>query len=242
MAQSIILAIIFLNVIAVALESEHTLALRLGRVFSTFDLVSLTLFTIEYCIRLWTCVEENKWSHPLWGRLRFARTPFALVDLLAVAPFFLPMIFTFDLRIMRALRLLRVFRILKLGRHSEAMQTLTRVARNKREELTISLLVVFILLVVSSTAMYYVERDSQPQLFSSIPAAMWWTTITLTTVGYGDAYPVTAAGRVIGAVVAIFGIALFALPTAILASGFIDELQLAKGRVDICPHCGKELR
>ena len=165
----------------------------------------------------------------------------ALVDLAAILPFYLPLFIKLDLRFVRALRLLRLFRIFKMGRYSSALQMLGRVVRAKKEEIFITALVLIMLLVVASGLMYYIEKDAQPKQFSSIPSAMWWGVATLTTVGYGDVYPVTAAGKILSAVIAILGIGLFALPTGILASGFIEELHKKETGKIICPHCGKEI-
>jgi voltage-gated potassium channel len=120
------------------------------------------------------------------------------------------------------------------------MHTLSTVIKAKREELLITLSAIGILLLVSSTLMYYAENATQPEAFSSIPKAMWWGVTTLTTVGYGDLYPVTPLGRFMGAIIAILGVGLFALPAGLLASGFSDALQ-AKRAAACCPHCGKEL-
>src|SRR5688572_7999302 len=158
----------------------------------------------------------------------------AIVDLLAVAPFYLAFIHL-DLRVLRALRL---FRVLKLTRYSRSLQMLASVLRAKRGELAVTLFAIVLALLMASSLIYYVERDHQPDKFESIPAAMWWGVATLSTVGYGDVYPITALGKLIGALVALLGIGLFALPAGILGSGFIEEIQRSRTKA-ICPHCGR---
>jgi voltage-gated potassium channel len=148
----------------------------------------------------------------------------AIVDFVAIAPFFLPLIFTVDLRIMRLLRLLRIVRLLKLGRYSKDIQRIGHVFWEKKEELGVTLAFMTMLLVIMSTIMFYVEHVAQPEAFSSIPATMWWGLATLTTVGYGDMYPVTAIGKCIAGFFSLFGIAMFALPAGILSSGFSDMI------------------
>lgn len=163
----------------------------------------------------------------------------ALVDLLAVLPFFLQFIGV-DLRFVRAFRLMRLFRLAKAARYVTALHLFRAVARSKREELVLTTCVLALLLLVASSSMYFAEHGAQPEEFSSIPATMWWAVATLTTVGYGDVIPVTVFGRFLGSAVAILGIGLFALPTAILGSGFVEEIAKTK-QPQRCPHCGKEL-
>lgn len=235
-----LVALIALNVLAVALETVPVLRARYGGVFHAFEVFSVVVFTVEYVLRLWTCVIDPRFAHPVTGRLRFALTPMAVVDALAVLPFYLPTV-SADLRFLRAARLVRLLRVLKLGRYSESLRMFGTVLRARREDLVVALLAVLLLLVFASAFMYFLERDAQPQAFSSMPAAMWWGVVTLTTVGYGDVYPVTPLGRLLGAAVALFGIDLFALPAGILASGFAEEMQKRRARPRTCPHCGREI-
>jgi len=234
-----IMTLISLNVLAVILETVDNLSSQYGDIFNTFEIFSVSVFTVEYLLRLWTCTTDNRYRSPFSGRLRYAATPMAVIDLLAILPFYLPMVIPLDLRFIRALRLFRLFRLFKMARYSSSMKLLVNVIRKRKEELIITVFVVFILLIIASTLMYYVENESQPETFSSIPASMWWGIVTLTTVGYGDVYPITAAGRLLGAVIAILGIGMFALPAAILGSGFVDEIQKGRRNLMICPHCGK---
>lgn len=234
-----IMTLISLNVLAVILETVDSLSSQYGDIFNTFEIFSVSVFTIEYLLRLWTCTTDSRYMSPFGGRLRYAATPMAVIDLLAILPFYLPMVIPLDLRFIRALRLFRLFRLFKMARYSNSMRLLVNVIRKRKEELIITVFVVFILLIIASTLMYFVENESQPETFSSIPAAMWWGIVTLTTVGYGDVYPITAAGRLLGAVIAILGIGMFALPAAILGSGFVDEIQRGRRKLMICPHCGK---
>ena len=236
-----IMALISLNVIAVILGTVEPLGTRYSRVFSTFELASVVVFTVEYLLRLWTCVLNERFRSPLTGRVRYALSPLALIDLFAILPFYLPMLIPIDLRFLRALRLFRLLRLLKLGRYSDSLRTLAAVLRAKKEELAITAFVVLILLIIASSLMYFAEMEAQPEVFSSIPAAMWWGVATLTTVGYGDICPVTAVGKFFGAFIAILGIGMVALPAGILASGFAEEIQRRRAKRRICPHCGKQI-
>ncbi len=235
-----IITLISLNVLAVVLETVESLYTQFSQVFNTFELISVTVFTVEYVLRLWTCTENREYASPVAGRLKFMANPMSLIDLMAVLPFYLPVVMPLDPRFLRALRLLRLFRMFKMGRYSESLQTLGNVMKAKKEEFAVTFFVISLLLVFASSSVYFVEHDAQPEAFSSIPAAMWWGVAALTTVGYGDVYPITPVGKFLGAVIALLGIGMFALPAGILASGFAEELQ-KKGKKRVCPHCGKEI-
>ena len=208
--------------------------------FEAFEDFSLTLFTMEYIVRLWAITAEPRFAHPVWGRLRFFFTPLALIDLLAILPFFLP-IFGVDMRFVRVVRILRIFRVVKLARYSRALRLLGQVVIERKEELVSIFFVLLTLLVISSSLMYFAEHDDQPDTFASIPATMWWSVVTLTTVGYGDTYPVTAIGQTIAAIIAILGIGMFALPAGILGAGFVDALESRRKEENglTCPHSAR---
>jgi len=233
-----IIGLIALNIVALVVESVEPVRALWPPLFDVFEAVSVALFTAEYVLRVWSCTANREYAQPIAGRLRFAARPLVIVDLLAVLPFYLPFI-GMDLRFVRAIRLLRLFRVAKLGRYSQAIRTLGRVLVAKRGELGVTLFVLFLLLLVASCFLYFAEHEDQPEAFASIPAAMWWGVATLTTVGYGDVYPVTVAGKLVAAVVAILGIGMFALPAGILGSGFVEEMQRRKRPITTCPHCGK---
>jgi voltage-gated potassium channel len=161
-----------------------------------------------------------------------------------VAPFYLPFIGV-DLRVLRVMRMFRILRIAKVGRYYASLSLIKNVIRAKKEELALTLGVGAMLVVISSTILYHCENPVQPDVFSSIPATMWWAVSTLTTVGYGDMYPVTVIGKVMAGIIAITGIGMFALPTGILGAGFVDEIQRRRQREatagDTCPYCGGQL-
>lgn len=235
-----IVALITLNVAAVVLESVADLEARYGGVFYIFELASVAVFTLEYLARVWSAPADPRYSGAVLGRLRFVLTPLALIDLLAILPFYLGVFWVADLRFLRAVRLVRMIRIAKVARYSSALRLLGRVLRKRKPELVITTGLMLILLVIASCLMFDLEHDVQPEVFSDIPSTMWWAVATMTTVGYGDTYPVTPAGKVLGGLVAILGIAFFALPAGILGSGFVDEVQQAR-EPRRCPHCGVEL-
>lgn len=232
-----IIVLIVLNVIALLLESISPLQLKFGREFYLFEIFSVVVFTLEYILRFWTITLRPGFQNPLKGRIKYFFTPLAIIDLLAILPFYLPFI-GIDLRLLRILRMFRIFRLFKIARYVTALALINRVIKQKKEELIISLIFTIFILLIASTLMFYVENEVQPENFSSIPETMWWGIATLTTVGYGDLYPITGLGKFLGGTISIIGIGLFALPTGILASGFSEELAKKKINTLGCPTCG----
>ncbi len=219
-----IIGLIIANVAAAVVSTLPAVADSHGTAFLGFEIVSVAIFTVEYLVRIWVSVEHLPWSQmkPLKARLRYMCQPYPLIDLLAILPFFLA--FILPLGDGRVLRLLRLLRLLKLARYSPALATLGRVLMGERRALFAAMLIMSALLLVTSTVLYNLERVAQPDAFGSVPDAAWWALATLTTVGYGDAVPVTAWGRVAGGVVMVLGVGMFTLPVAILASGFASEI------------------
>ncbi|MEQ9405767.1 MAG: ion transporter [Cyclobacteriaceae bacterium] len=218
-----IIILICLNVLAIILESEEDFRSVYADYFLRFEIFSVIIFSIEYLLRVWTCVENKKFRGAFIGRLKFISSPMALIDLLAIIPFFLPFIGV-DLRFLRVLRLFRVFRILKMARYSKAFDLIKDVLKEKKEELFITAGLTAIILVIISTLMYYVEREAQPEHFSSITKALWWGIVTLTTVGYGDVFPITPIGKLMGGIITLMSIGIIALPSGIIASGYTEQI------------------
>jgi voltage-gated potassium channel len=253
--------LIIVNVLMVVLETVPSLFTRYRRVFYVGEVISVAIFTVEYVARLWAVVEDPRYARPVLGRLRYMVSFFALVDLIAILPFYVPHVMQLDLRFIRGLRLIRLMRVFKLGRYSASLAMYSRILKEKSHELLWSMGLLMLLLLLASSAMYFLEHEAQPQQFSSIPAAMWWGIITLTTIGYGDIVPVTALGRVFGSIIAVIGVGFVALPSAILVSGMMEQMELVKkqrakeheeaaaaagagagaatDRGVRCPHCGR---
>ena len=215
--------LIFLDISAFILETSPPLNQNYYWLFRSVGIFSTVVFTIEYGLRIWLCTVERRFRHPVWGRLRYALTPMAIVDFISTFPFYLLLVFN-NLAFLKTLRLLRLARILKIGRHSKSVRSLAKVIISKQEELFVTLSIISFLLVIASSLMFFAEHDAQPEAFSSIPAAMWWGVVTLTTVGYGDIYPITVTGKLLGASLACFGIGVFVLPAGIVASSFAAEV------------------
>jgi voltage-gated potassium channel len=257
----LLILLIIANVIAFVLETDVSLFLQYGDFFIGFEIFSIGIFTIEYGLRLWSCVEDPIYQEPVTGRLRWMITFYAIIDFLAFAPFYLPLAIPVDLRVLRIMRLFRIFRILKLGRYSTSFTLMRKVIFDKKYDIIVAIFVLSIVLILTSSGMYFAENAAQPDKFSSIPESMWYSVITLSTVGYGDVYPITPTGKILASVIALLGVAFFALPAGIITSGYVESIKevkkpsgkseneylLTKADSDsseqndgfICEHCGK---
>jgi len=260
--DSSIITLIAINVLAVILETEEAYTAPYHIYFHVFEWFSSLFFTVEYVLRLWVVDLEFDPRHPWKSRARYIFSFMALVDLVAILPFYIVFFapFPLDLRFIRAIRLLRLFRILKMGRYAHAVRTMTAVLGRKKEELAMTTFILVLLLVLSASGIYFVEHVPLEQTlpsgevvqvqdpndpFRSIPASMWWAVVTLTSVGYGDVVPHTAFGKFVAAIVSLLGVGFVALPTGILAAGFAEEMReqrMKRGSLDMpgyCPHCGE---
>lgn len=220
-----LMTLICVNCIFSMLESVERLSMVHGQKFHDFDVISVAIFSVEFLLRLWTAVEMPKYRHPLWGRLRWLATPLAVVDLLAVLPFYLGFFVQFDLRELRVLRLMRIF---KLSRYSNAMGIMTSVLRQEARSMGTVTFVFLILLLFISSLMYLFEHPVQPDVFSDVPTALWWGVETMTTLGYGDMIPATPVGKLLGGLTAVLGVGMIALPAGIMASGFTEHMRLRR--------------
>jgi len=216
--------LIVVNVSCVILESVESIRQDLAVVFDLLEHAATAIFATEYVLRVWACVDLRQPSYrdPLWGRLRYMRSFFAVVDLVSVLPAIIGFFGAADLRVLRLLRLLRM---LKLVRHSTTFGLLFAVLREERQSISALLFVLLLTVTIAGSLMFMIENERQPEVFTSIPVAMWWAIETLTTVGYGDIVPMTAAGRVIGGVVSIVGIGTLALFSGLITVGFLDQLR-----------------
>lgn len=223
-----LIAMILASVVAVALETVPEIFAAHRGTLLGLDRVIVAVFTVEYAARLWASAEAEPDLPPWRARLRYALSPLAIIDLIAILPFYLTLFLPFDFQLLRVLRL---FRIYKLTRYSPALAVLISVIREEGSTLIGAFMILAILLVLASAGAYLVEHEAQPENFGSIPAAMWWAMVTLTTVGYGDVTPITPMGRVFGGVITLLGVGMAALPAGILASGLADHLHRRRDRL-----------
>ncbi len=225
--DSFIVVWVVVSVIAVVLESVYGVEYILATEFIILDAVAVGVFTVEYCMRLYCCVEEPGFQRAVSGRLKQAKTTSSIVDFLAILPFFLEVFLhhLFDLRFLRVFRLLR---LLKLNRYTDATSTLTKVIARELPVLSASAFVMLLLVVLTASLGYLFEHEAQPDKFENIPQSIYWAVITLASVGYGDISPITPAGRMMTIILALMGIGIFAIPAALLSSAFTDELRIER--------------
>ena len=220
----LVLCIILASALAI-LDTEPTVSEGYGRHFRSAELLFGVIFSVEYFARLWIAPENPRWARYRFPRLRYAFSIQALIDLLAIVPTLVPSNAGAGSVLLRFFRVLRILRLAKLGRMSTAWHDLATALSERRHELLLTVSIAGFVLLVASTLMYWAEADAQPDKFGSIPRAMWWCIVTLTTVGYGDTFPVTVLGKMLSGLVAIAGIGLIAMPTGILAAAFSDVVQ-----------------
>ena len=214
---------VIISVLAVVLESVHSISYAINVEFAILDAMAVAVFSIEYCMRIYASVEEPGFKNAIAGRFKQASTPATVIDLLAILPFFLEVVLShvFDLRFLRVFRLAR---LLKLTRHSDATAILGKVLVREWPVMSASAFIMMLLLVLTASLGYLFEHEAQPDKFENIPTAFYWAVITLASVGYGDISPITPVGRAMTIVLALIGIGIFAIPAALLSSAFSDQL------------------
>ncbi len=225
-----LIVLILVNTAAVLLESVRNVYLSYQGFFNALELFSIVVFSIEYLLRFWSIAEKNPFESAWKNRWQWVLSVGALIDLLAILPAYINFFVHIDLRF---LRILRLFRLLKLTRYFVSLQILLRVVEREKGSFQAVIFILLIMIVMAAAGVYVVENRAQPEVFSSIPASMWWAVVTLTTVGYGDVTPITSLGRFLGALITILGVGLAALPAGILANGLANELELRKQKLEL---------
>ncbi len=238
----VIISLIVINLITVIADT-FALPPYAKKISKYIEIISIAVFTVEYILRLWTSDLLRPNLNPAKARLKYFFSFMAIIDLLAIIPFYLPMFISIDLRVLRSLRIIRLFRIFKINRYTKALNTIGTVLKNKSSQLISSMFVVFLLILIASVIMYNVENKAQPDQFNNVFQAMWWAVATLTTVGYGDIYPVTVLGKILSAIIAVLGIGMVAVPSGIISAGFSEVIDNndEEGKKKYCPYCGHKI-
>jgi len=221
--DSIIIALIIINVIAVIVDT-FSLPSWISPILNALEIISVVVFSVEYVLRVWTADEMYPELTTFRAMIKYMFSFMAVIDLLAILPFYIPVLIPVDLRVLRALRIFRILRIFKVNRYTDALTSIGDVLKSKKSQLLSSLLVVMLLMIMAAVIMYNVESDAQPEAFNNAFDALWWAVATFTTVGYGDIYPVTVIGKILSEIIALLGIGLVAVPTGIISAGFIEQI------------------
>jgi voltage-gated potassium channel len=235
-----IIALIILNIIAFILDTVPSISSTYGPIFNAVEIFSVAIFSIEYALRVWACNVDEKFKDPILGRAKYILTPVALIDLMAILPFYLPLLLP-NMIFIRGIRLLRIFRILKFNRYAESAMILGKIIRQKSGFLIVLFFSNLILLILTSGAMYLAEHEAQPEVFSDMLTALWFGVETLSGIGYGDMIPQTPLGRLIGFVILTIGVEMYLIPAGVITSGLIEELEAKREKSGVCPRCGKHI-
>jgi len=226
-----LIVLIISNVIAAIFESEADYHDIYIQEFALFEFISLSLFCVEYLLRVWCCIDNPKYQtfSTIKARANYIFTPMAIIDLIAILPFIIALFFSIDLR---TLRLLRVLRLLKLTHYFKGFNIFINVIAKELKSITAAMMVMLFLIIIAASLMHSVEGNIQPEVFGSIIQSFWWAVVTMTTVGYGDVVPITAIGKVISTFIMLIGVGLVALPAGMLAARFGEELRERKKKLD----------
>ena len=222
--DTFIYSLIIGNIIAMVLESHQFIQVQFSYFFHYFELVSIVIFSFEYLYRISLSYRVNKWT----GVKSYMFSFFGIIDLISILPFYLKQFVLLDGRFFRILRLFRLTRVFKLGRESKSLKLFIKALSAVKNELKFTLFLSVLTILFSASAIYFLENKAQPEIFSSITASIWWATVSLATVGYGDVVPVTLWGKVFAAVISLVGIGIVAIPTGIISASFVEEIQNSK--------------
>ena len=215
-----IYVLIIANILAMVLESHVSIKLEYENIFYYFELISISIFSFEYLFRIYINYKEPKW-HGVKG---YVFSFFGVIDLVAILPFYIKEFVLLDGRFFRILRLFRLSRIFKLGRSSKSLKLFIKALGSVKNELYFTLFLSLLTILFSASAIYFLENDAQPEVFSSITASIWWATVSLATVGYGDIVPITVWGKVFASIISLIGIGVVAIPTGIISASFVTEI------------------
>jgi voltage-gated potassium channel len=212
------------NIVAMVLESHQSIQIRFSEFFHYFELISILIFSFEYLYRIVVSYKEKQWS----GVKNYVFSFFGLIDLVSILPFYLKQFVLLDGRFFRILRLFRLTRVFKLGRDSKSLKLFIKALSAVKSELKFTLFLSVLTILFSASAIYFLENKAQPEVFSSITASIWWATVSLATVGYGDIVPVTIWGKVFASIISLVGIGIVAIPTGIISASFVEEIHNSK--------------
>lgn len=236
-----IIILIIINIISI-IAYTFTLPEYLYKVIDKIELVSVVFFTIEYVLRIWTADLMYPNLSPAKSRLKYMFSFMCMIDLISILPFYLPFIFPVDLLVLRGLRAVRLLRIFKFNRYVKAMSSIGQVFKDNRHQLISSIIILMLLIIISAILMYNAENEAQPGVFKNAFSALWWIITTITTVGYGDIYPITVMGKILSEIISLLGVAIVAIPTSIISAGFITQTTKKNNNNEhekkYCPYCG----
>jgi len=241
----LIYILILISIINLMLMTVPEFQEKYGDIFLQIRNIVMPIFIVEYILRLYASGSLDEYKG-FKGKIKYATTPYAIIDLLAILPYILVHFASFpNSSALRSLRLLRVFRLFRVKKYAIFVQLMKKIFSNIKEEIFVLVFYTTVVLVILSFLIFQIEHDAQPDVFTNVFQTMWWGVATLTTVGYGDMYPITTAGKIITSVITIMGIAFVAIPGGMFASEFIEEINRSKEKktstdIDRCLRCGAD--
>ena len=246
MFDFVLVAAIVINLF-IALFSTFEASAGYKEAMHFVELTTVIFFTVEFALRLWTAdylYPDTKDGY--LAAVAFFFSPSGIVDFLAFFPFYLPDVLPFGIVAFRIFRVIRIFKLFRVTKYQDSLNVITEVVARRKNQLISSVFLVLILMISASILMYGIEHEAQPDVFRNAFSGFWWSTSTLLTVGYGDIYPITTLGKVIGIILTFLGVGMVAVPTGILSAGFIEHLSEIeepenKKQPEYCPHCGHKL-
>ena len=244
-----IIALILVSVVLIIVDTFPDIPDSVRRVFDYVEIFSIAVFTVEYLLRLFTADYLYQDLPAAKARRKYVFSFMAIIDFMAILPFYIPFLLPIDLRVIRLIRLLRLVRLFKVNRYTGALLMLGGVMKRKSSQLLSSMLIMLILIVIASILMYSIEHEAQPDVFETAASGFWWSVATLTRTPFGSLHPVTAAGRLLGSGVSVLGVGLIAVPTGIISSGFIERASSQNEKAEsetaehkYCRHCGQKIK
>ncbi len=236
--DTVLLFLISTNILLVILDSYGTFRTRYYTYIDIFETISVIVFSMEYLLRLFCSPYRYSNDYKVINIFRYIISPMAIIDLLAILPFYLPYVIKYDFRIFRFFRIFRLLRVLKITRYSKALDLIIRVFKKKKAELLLSSFILMILIFFAGSLMYYAENSTQPEEFPNIIDSVKWAVQTMVFLGYDDIKPLSPIGNVLGMIIVVLGLGWLTLPISVLSSGFIEQVEKNNNK---CPHCGKNL-
>lgn len=212
-----------INLIITVMNTYEALRSRYSVIFDSVELITVVFFAIDYVLRLYTarCLYPNKKHAAAVFKYIFSFS--GIIDFLSFFPYFLPTFFPAGAAVFKMFRVARILRLFRINAYYDSLNVITEVLLRKKQQLMSSIFIILVMMLASSLCMYSIENPVQPEVFSNAFSGIWWSVSTLLTVGYGDIYPVTTAGKLMGIIIAFLGVGIVAIPTGIISAGFVEQ-------------------
>ena len=220
--------VVILNLTVNVMQTFQDLNARFGTAFKTIEFLTIAFFAVDYVLRLWTADHLYRNEGRPQAMLRYIFSFSGIIDLLSFLPYFLPVMFPDGAVAFRMIRVIRIFRLFRINSYYDSLNVITEVLKSKRQALMSSVFIILVLMLASSLCMYSLEHEAQPEIFQNAFSGIWWSASTLLTVGYGDIYPVTTLGKILGIIISFLGVGMVAIPTGIISAGFVEQYALVK--------------